>query len=134
MHENAPCRVAQDGGGVTGPANGCQREMNLKDHRTGRTKEALTGRRRLYNGLRGRSVADNGVYVGIRCQIARVSSTKRNFKKSNAFAYVSTVPMRADPGAAPRWQEAEVEVGGRQQLLLPQPQPCPFAARRARGV
>ena len=82
MHENAPCRVAQDGGGVTGPANGCQREMNLKDHRTGRTKEALTGRRRLYNGLRGRSVADNGVYVGIRCQIARVLINKKKFQKN----------------------------------------------------
>lgn len=34
-YRNVPCRVAHDGGGVTGPASGCQHELNRKDYRIG---------------------------------------------------------------------------------------------------
>jgi hypothetical protein len=51
--------------------------MNLKDHRIGSTKEALAGRRRLYNGLRGCGIADNRVNVGISCQMPGFINKKK---------------------------------------------------------
>lgn len=98
-----------------------------------RTKETRTSRR-LYNGLRGRRVAINRDYVGIRCKKGQAPSTTCPGEvKRSMRAYVSIVPTRAVPAAAPRWQAAEGEVAPQPQPLLLL-RPCPSAGRRARGV
>jgi hypothetical protein len=76
MYKNTACSVAQDGGGVTGPACWCQHERNLKDHRKGSTKEALTGRQCLYNGLQRHDIVDNRMNVGVCCKTPGFINTR----------------------------------------------------------
>jgi hypothetical protein len=130
-YKNAPCHVAHDGGGVTGPACVSAR-INLKGHRTGVPKRPARAGACIM-ACEGVGLRLTGTTLGFAAKGQAPSTTCPGEVKRSMRAYVSTVPTRAVPDAAPRWQAAEGEVA-------PQPQrlqllrPCPSAGRRARGV